>query len=163
AIWPALPELHLEQLDPRTPARRLALVAGYCGNTLAQYDKGEAYAARCVAIAAQTEGAQIEWVRGCNVLGVAKLYQNAVHEARVIFERLLPAQRALGNRKGEVMALNNLAFTYFWLGEVEQAERIFLETLAIARDDQNEASVGRELAALAECAYEQGNLELAID
>src|SRR5207248_2498930 len=41
--------------------------------------------------------------------------------------------------------------------------RIFLETLAIARDDQNEASVGRELAALAECAYEQGNLELAID
>src|SRR5207237_7198923 len=78
AMWPALAYLHLEQLDPRTQARLLALLAGYCVNTLAQYDKAEGYAARCVAIAAQTEGAQIEWVRGWNVLGVARVYQNAV-------------------------------------------------------------------------------------
>ena len=105
------------------------------GNMLVQRDSPEArkYHEESVQLARQI-GDQFNEAAGLNSLGIALHIEGNLEESKATFLRALKINRAVGHRPSESMVLGNLAALCSALGELETAERLAKESLAIAKE-----------------------------
>jgi tetratricopeptide (TPR) repeat protein len=81
--------------------------------------------------------------------------------AQSAFMQALEMAREVGNRRGEGVALGNLAGVYRETGRVDQAERTYELSLAIAREISDRRCEGAALGNLAIVYYTTGRMEQA--
>jgi len=105
------------------------------GNMLAQTEPHESlrYTQESVDLA-QRLGDEESLANGLNSLGIAYQLVGDPVKSMAAFKRSLEINRARGNRLGEAMALGNMAGLYSAAGDLEIAERIARESLAIAKE-----------------------------
>jgi len=105
------------------------------GNMLVQTDPHESqkYALESVDLA-QRLGDEESLAQGFNTLGIAYQLGGDPVKSLAAFRRSLEMNRAQGNRMSEAMALGNIAGLYSADGDLETAERMAREGLAIARE-----------------------------
>jgi len=64
--------------------------------------------------------------------GVVNLYSGQLNEAITYFDSSLSIRRQLNDSSGEILVLNNIAYAYQQLGNVQQSKQLFFKALNLA-------------------------------
>lgn len=78
-----------------------------------------------------------------------RLYPAAQH----IYERVLEVARAIGNKKGQGQALQNLGNTYYFQRQFPRAQEMFEQRLALEREGSNDEGIASALSGVGSVRY----------
>ena len=73
--------------------------------------------------------------------------------AQQIYERVLEVARAIGSRKGQGQALQNLGNTYYFQRQFSRAQELFEQRLALEREGSNDEGIASALSGVGSVRY----------
>lgn len=105
---------------------------------------------------ARRDGDAFRTAHSLNTLGDLSRLEQEYSRAAGAYEDALKLMRELGAQRDEASVLSNLGFTYLHLGRVEEARRLFNESMAIHQEQQNQPGMIECLIGLAAASIEEG-------
>jgi len=154
-------QLFYRQAGPPFYLGMALLAQGEAATQLGYYEIARERLNESLAFARQ-DGNTFRIAHALNNLGDVSRLEQKYAEAAATYERALALLGELDAQRDRASLLSNLAFATLHLGDVERAQRLFLESLAILQAQQNQPGILECLIGFAATAVAAGQPALGV-